>query len=421
MTESVAAMRRAHCGGRDARMMRYNPGMGRDDFQRILVVCTRQIGDMLLTTPLIDAAKARWPNAQVDVLGFAGTLGILRGNPQIGELIEVAGGSGWLQSLALIRRLWRRWDLALIAQYSDRAHLYGYVAARRRSGQVPVQRGTSWWKRRLLEQAVEIGFDRTHAVIEKLELLLPWAPLPQSVRVVAPAARELPADLAARIGPRCVVIHVPTLVRYKQWPIPHHVELVRGLLADGHTVVLSGGPSAADRARTAEVVQGVGSVDAGRLLDVAGTLDLAQMVTLLRAAALYVGPDTSITHLAAACETPLIALYGPVDPRLFGPWPQGHPATQPYVKRARRQQPATQGRGTIVLLQGDPACVPCNQAGCERHNDSRSDCLETMAPARVLAEARARLAGLAAPLPEAVVDFPASRRAASIDRSGARR
>jgi ADP-heptose:LPS heptosyltransferase len=58
---------------------------------------------VLLTTPLIDAAKRRWPAAQIDVLGFAGTLAILRGNPQIGALIEVPAGSGWLQSLALIR------------------------------------------------------------------------------------------------------------------------------------------------------------------------------------------------------------------------------------------------------------------------------------------------------------------------------
>ena len=35
-----------------------NEGTG-DRFERILVVCTRQLGDVLLTTPLIRAAKAR--------------------------------------------------------------------------------------------------------------------------------------------------------------------------------------------------------------------------------------------------------------------------------------------------------------------------------------------------------------------------
>ena len=90
--------------------MRYNPGMSTEPFRRILVICTRQIGDVLLTTPLIDAAKRRWPEASVDVLGFVGTLGILRGNPQIdrqtleqllgeidtvsGQLLAQAGKSG---------------------------------------------------------------------------------------------------------------------------------------------------------------------------------------------------------------------------------------------------------------------------------------------------------------------------------------
>ena len=117
-----------------------------DRFERILVVCTRQLGDVLLTTPLIRAARERWPAAAIDVLGFGGTLGMLRGNPDVGELIEVPAGSGWIASRRLLGRLWRRYDLALIAQYSDRAHLYGFAAAKRRSGQV-TREAKSWWKR----------------------------------------------------------------------------------------------------------------------------------------------------------------------------------------------------------------------------------------------------------------------------------
>ena len=361
--------------------------MSADLFRRILVICTRQIGDVLLTTPLIDAAKRRWPAAQIDVLGFAGTLGILRGNPQIGALIEVPAGSGWLQSLALIRRLWRRYDLALVAQYSDRAHLYGAVAARTRSGLILKRRSTGWWKRLLLDHAVVVDENQSHAVLEKLRLLEPWSAPADAVRVQAPPASPLPADIAQRLRDGYVVLHVPTLVRYKLWPIEHQVTLVRALLGDGWQVVLSGGPSPADRARTGEVLRGVGAPDDGRLLDLAGRLDLNQMVTLLRGAALYIGPDTSITHLAAACDTPVLALYGPIDPRLWGPWPQGHPAAQPYASRGPAQQ-----RRTIMLLQGDQACVPCNGAGCERHDDSRSECLETMSAERVLAAARTRLA-----------------------------
>ena len=44
---------------------------------------------------------------------------------------------------------------------------------------------------------------------------------------------------------------------------------------------------------------------------------------LLSQARVYVGPDTSVTHLAAAAGCPTVALYGPTDPRLWGPWPVG--------------------------------------------------------------------------------------------------
>jgi heptosyltransferase-3 len=358
--------------------------------QRILVVCTRQIGDVLLTTPLITAAKAQWPDAELDVLGFAGTLGMLERNPDVNAFVAVPPGSGWLQSLGLIGRLWRRYDLAFIAQYSDRAHLYGAIAARHRSGLVLSDRRDSWWKRVLLDHAVTVDHDQTHAVLEKLRLIAPWRSPPESIRVTPPPGAPLPDALRARLHARYVVAHVPTLVRYKQWPIAHHVTLVRALAEAGMQVLLSGGPSAADRARTAEVLAGVGdAASAERVLDVAGTLDLRQLATLLRGAALYIGPDTSVTHLAAALETPVVAIYGPIDPRLWGPWPQGHGPEQPYVERAREQRV-----GETVLLQGDPPCVPCSRAGCDRHNDSRSECLETLSPWRVLDEARPSL-GLA--------------------------
>ena len=358
-----------------------------DRFARILVICTRQLGDVLLTTPLISAARARWPAASIDVLGFAGTLGMLRGNPDVHQLIEMPPGSGWRRSWPLIRRLWRRYDLALIAQYSDRAHLLGFVAGKLRSGQV-FDTPKGWWKRALLHHAVLLSdAAQSHAVVEKLRLLEPWG-LPGTAALVPPPGEVLPADIAAALETRYVVLQVPSLVRYKQWPLAHFATLARSLLADGLQVVLSGGPAAADRAACAEVAA---VVAAPRVLDLAGRLSLNQLATLLRGAAAYVGPDTSVTHLAAACDTPVVALYGPISPRLWGPWPGPAAAQSPFVDFAERQQ-----LREVIVLQGPPACVPCNRAGCDNHPASRSECLETLDPARVAAEVRRVLAQPAA-------------------------
>jgi heptosyltransferase-3 len=354
------------------------------EFQRIVVVATQQIGDVLLTTPLIRAARERWPRAHIDVLGFSGTLGMLKGNPDVAELIEVRRGEGWRERRALLARLWRRYDLALITRGSDRAHLYGWLAARTRSGIVPLNDKGRWWKRRLLAHVVDEAAD-AHTVLEKLRLLSPWVDIARlRPQVVPPAPAPLPEDLQRLLGPRPIVVHVPSMWRYKQWPIEHFKTLVAALLADGDQVVLTGGPNEGDRALVASVAA-LGS--APQLLDVAGRLDLNQLATVLHGATLYIGPDTAITHLAAACETPSIALFGPTPPTNWGPWPAAHASVPPYERRAARQV-----RLPIVLLQGPGSCVPCGRAGCEDHRDSRSDCLQQLDPQWVLQEARALLA-----------------------------
>ncbi len=56
----------------------------------ILVSCTRRIGDVLLATPLVRSLKRRWPDAQIDMIVFKGTEGVLEHNPDIRRVIVVA-------------------------------------------------------------------------------------------------------------------------------------------------------------------------------------------------------------------------------------------------------------------------------------------------------------------------------------------
>ena len=110
---------------------------------------TAQLGDALICTPLIHAARQQWPQARIDVLGFEGTLDLLAGNPDVSTLIEVARRGNLQAHWRDLRRLWRRYDLALVTRTSDRAHLYGLVAARVRSALLPGGADEGRWKRRL--------------------------------------------------------------------------------------------------------------------------------------------------------------------------------------------------------------------------------------------------------------------------------
>lgn len=362
----------------------------------VLVIVTQQIGDVLLTTPLIQAARERWPQARVDVLGFAGTLMPLRGNPAIDELIEVTRERGWRPRWALLKRLWRRYDLALVTQSGDRAQIYGWVAARERSSLVPPAGSGRAWKLAITRHPLVGARDR-HAVLEKLMLLSPWVALDTlSVSLTPPPRAPLPAEFAGLRRSPSVVVHVPSMWRYKQWPVEHYRVVIEALLREGVQVWLTGAGNDNDRALTRGLLELGAAPD---LIDVVGRLDFGQLSELLAGVDAYLGPDTSITHLAAAVGTPSVTLFGPTPPTEWGPWPREHAAASPWLRRgpepARIQRSGT-ARAPIVLMQGpsraDRDCMPCGKAGCDDHRDSRSECLERLAPEAVLAELRALLA-----------------------------
>jgi ADP-heptose:LPS heptosyltransferase/O-antigen ligase len=358
------------------------PALAKAPIERVLVIATRQIGDVLLTTPLIHSARRCWPQARIDVLAFAGTAGMLRGNPDVNQLLEYPARLGLRGLASLARQLRRRYDLALVADPGDRAHLIGWMAAPLRSGIVPAGGGSNWLKTRLLDHVVTSAGDlgTVHVTSEKRSLLDPWlAADGERPAVVPPPGEALPADVRRSVQPGAVVVHAPSMWPYKQWPLPHFQKLVSALLAEGRQVVLTGSASERDQ----ECVAALRTLAAPpQLLDLSGQLDFQQLTTLLRGAALYIGPDTSVSHLAAATGVPVIAILGPTNPQRWAPWPARAEAQALFARSAAVQQV-----GNVTVLQGPQPCVPCGRAGCEDHRGSRSDCLVSITPERVLDEA----------------------------------
>jgi heptosyltransferase-3 len=109
-----------------------------------------------------------------------------------------------------------------------------------------------------------------------------------------------------------------------------------------------------------------------------GQLSWPELTALIRGAQIYVGPDTAVTHLAAATGTQTVALYGPTDPRVWGPWPVGG-LDQPWASAGTLQR-----RGNVWLVQNPLPCLPCQQEGCERRRDSHSQCLDELSLQRVI-------------------------------------
>ena len=332
---------------------------------RILVITLRRLGDVLLTTPLIRSIKRAWPDCEIDVLAYAATGGILSGNPDIARVIGIPEPPNVLQDIALMARLWKRYALAVSTQPGDRPTRYALIAGRKSAA--PVQdRLTGRIANAMLTRSVPFS-GSVHRVEEVLKLAdaLGIARVPEIIG---------PAITRSDTGERYAVIHAKPMYRYKQWTAEGWRTLAAALAQRGFTIKATGGPDPAERTYLDEVWAGSPAVER---LD--GKLPWTELFALISRAQIFIGPDTSVTHIAAATGIPTVALYGPTDPRLWGPWPadglhQGWDAAG-----------MTQRRGNVWLVQNPLPCVPCQKEGCERDRDfGRSACLEEMRPADVI-------------------------------------
>ncbi len=351
--------------------------------QKILVVVTRRIGDVLLTTPLIRSLRRAWPDAGIDVLVFAGTEGILAGNPDIDQIITIAQRPKLSEHLCLFAQLWRRYDIALSTMSSDRPTLYARVAGKYCAGVVDAG-SKHRWKRMLLTRFVQGDNLDTHTVLSNLKLA-DILDVPRSHEVVAAwqARDEKAVRQALSFDPDAqiyAVLHIHPMYVYKAWRRDAWAELADWLQEQGIRIVLTGGNSAAEIADVGELMKSLPH----DTVNVTGKLNLSGVAFLLSKARVYVGPDTVVTHLAAASGVPTVALFGPSNPVKWGPWPAGYDEDRnPYRMKG------TQHVNNVVLLQGTGDCVPCFEEGCERHIASLSDCLQKLPAARAIESLRA--------------------------------
>jgi len=370
---------------------------------RILLVVTRRLGDVLLATALIRSVRRAWPQARLEVLVNAGSASVLDGNPDIDRLWvqpeRARAGDLW----RLARALFRRYDLAISALYNDRPHLWALIASKRRAGVVPPDgHPGARWKRWSMSASTPLVAD-IHAVEQYLRVAdaLGITRVPE---VVPPRRADAPALPAGGHA----VLHPMPRFRYKEWTPAGWQALARALIQDGLTVVFTG-DGARDRGCIDTIVAGLAPHEQGRT-QVVVDQPLAALTPLLETARVFVGPDTSVTHLAAAARTPTLALFGPSSPIAWGPWPSG--ATPAGASPWQMKSPL-QRYGTVWLMQGEGPCVPCLGEGCDKHHDSVARCLEELSPERVIAQVRAILADpgvAAAPLsPSPSARDPAGR------------
>ncbi|HLK10454.1 MAG TPA: lipopolysaccharide heptosyltransferase II [Candidatus Binatia bacterium] len=342
--------------------------------RRLLVPQTSFLGDVVLTTPLLSALRARVRPAHLAVLVRPEAAALVAGHPDVDAVLiddkrgHDRGLRGLLRAAARLRR--ERFDVAVSPHRSLRTALVLAAAGIPRRVGFRDSRGAALYHVRVPRNR------RRHDVERNLALLAPFGGAPGAPRLhvaVQPeAARQVAALLPGGSGP-LVGIAPGSVWATKRWTAKGFAAVAAGLAAEGARCVVLGGVE--DRARAEEIQARAG----GRVTVLAGRTDVAGLVAAVDRLALLIGNDSAPMHVACARGVPVIAIFGATTPALgYGPW----------------------GDRTTVV-EADVACRPCGRHGGRACPRGTEDCLRLIDPEAVLTAARAALAQ--APRPGAPV------------------
>lgn len=337
---------------------------------RVLLLRLERIGDLLMTHEAITLARRLWPAAEIDLAVGSWNAPLARLIPEVSSLhvLDVpwlareGTGLAW-PALIARARAWRSrgYDLVINFEPDIRSNFLAWQSgAPRRAGYWTAGGGAFLTDALAYDPAAHVAANARQllAHLDARALSLP----PLSPRLVVDASSEATVATTLSGVPsthRLIGLHVSGGRESKQWHLARFAEVGRRLAQERDvTLVLTGGPG--DRPLVDRVKADLGSTP---VIDTAGALDLPASAALLSRLTMLITGDTGPMHLAASVGTPVIALFGPSDPRRYGPL-------------ATHQQ----------ILRVQLPCSPCGQVRLppERCRGHVPDCMDGITVAAVV-------------------------------------
>jgi ADP-heptose:LPS heptosyltransferase len=264
----------------------------------ILLITLSNIGDAVMTTAVMTALHQKYPRALMDIVADARSSELFDHCPYRGEIFHKDKQAGWRGLFGLVKRL--------------RATRYDLVVDLRTDGLTLMLRAGRRLTRRGSKAAGQHAVERHFGVIGPREGIsdVPATCLWLSQHEQVFARRQL----AALPGTRWLALGPGARGAAKRWPVTAFGELLDQLHTRFDGVLLLG--SADDTG----VCRQLAAHPALPCLNLAGKTGLLQAAALLQQATLFIGNDSGLGHMAAACDTATLTLFGPGDPHRYHPW-----------------------------------------------------------------------------------------------------
>lgn len=292
---------------------------------KTLIIGPSWVGDMLMSQSLYRHLKQQNPDIEIDVLAPNWCRPVLARMPEVNQAIEMPVGHGSLQ-WGLRKQIGKQlsqnsYEQALVLPNSLKSALIPWFAS------IPKRTG---WRGEMrygllndirpldkeafplmVQRYVALSQEATTPALSLDSILYPQLSVDSAEYNAALIQLGLNADKAiafcpgAEFGPA------------KRWPDYHYAALAKKMISVGYQIWLFG--SEKDKETCQQIQDQLSEQEQKRCHNLAGTTSLPQAIDLIAHCEAAVSNDSGLMHIAAAVNTPLVALYGPTSPSFTPP------------------------------------------------------------------------------------------------------
>ena len=320
------------------------PSNGQPSVKRILLIKLRYLGDVVLSTPVLPLLRKQFPEAKMTFLVNPGTAAVLQDNPYLEE-VWVLPRQSWWQQLRFIQHVREaKFDTVIDLTDGDRSAFLSWVTgARVRLGYNRDRR----WRGKFYSQVLPSAYGSMH-MVEYHQQAIAGLGIHESVgepevyihSEVGQQDEDAFGDFFAK-GQPLVLLHPTARYVFKAWPLERFAALADWLSGQGICVALIGSQ------REILIGQQIMNLTKNKPVNLMGKTQLSQLVALMRRSLLLIGNDGGPIHIASAVGCPVLGLFGPTDPAVWGP----------------------RGSNVKVIYKGLD-CRECFYPGCSRGEES---------------------------------------------------
>lgn len=333
----------------------------------ILVIQLGDIGDAVLTLPLVKALTECFSDRELVICVREHAREVMEDCPFVGRVISVNKQKRSVKDFLAYqaRFVWKlrrqRFAMAIELRTGTRGALIARLSgAKTRIGRYA--NDGKLWRNRLFTHLVKPTLEHAqYAARHSLNIMAPFRlkAHDDGPRISVPEHRMKKADVifkAVRIPKNkpLVAVHPFSLWQYKEWPNPQMAALLDHIQARyGCSVVVTGAPN--ESARANKLIQ----ICTHKPFNLAGKTSIGELSAVLKKCDLFLGVDTAALHMAAAVGVPTVGIFGPSSWINWAPREENH-----------------------LTVQKRLPCQPCSQKGCDGSEKSR--CLDELTAREVI-------------------------------------